>query len=372
MDFTFNEAMTAVSGLAKKIFTDRVTPPVLKTIEAEDDRFHRALWKDLATSGLLSTAIPEADGGSGHGLLELCALLEQAGASVAPVPLWATLVLGALPIAKFGTAEQRKRLLTGVGSGDTILTAALTESGFEDAPRLETTARPDGAGWALDGVKIMVPAAHLAKRVLVPARTGDGTVGVFLLDPKARGVSLERQVATTGEPHFVLTMKDAHVAEGDVLGDPAKGSEILDWLTPRAVVGLCAMELGVTERVLRMTAAYTTERQQFDRPIATFQAVSQRAADAYVDVEAMRVSTWQAAWRLEEGKPAVQAVASAKFWAAEGGHRVVYTAQHLHGGMGFDLDYPLHRYYLWSKQIELTLGSGTIHLTRLGADLARS
>jgi alkylation response protein AidB-like acyl-CoA dehydrogenase len=119
-----------------------------------------------------------------------------------------------------------------------------------------------------------------------------------------------------------------------------------------------------------MTAAYAATRQQFDRPIATFQAVSQRAADAYIDVESIRVTTWQAAWRLSSGLPAAEAVSIAKYFAAEAGHRVVYAAQHLHAGMGFDLEYPLHRYYLWSKQIELTLGCASQHLALLGQLLA--
>src|SRR6267142_5894415 len=105
-------------------------------------------------------------------------------------------------------------------------------------------------------------------------------------------------------------------------------------------------------------------------PIASFQAVHQRAADAYIDVEAIRLTTWQAAWRLGAGHPAAAEIAVAKFWASEGAHRVVYAAQHLHGGIGVDVDYPLHRYYLWSKQIELTLGSATRQLVRLGARLA--
>jgi alkylation response protein AidB-like acyl-CoA dehydrogenase len=133
----------------------------------------------------------------------------------------------------------------------------------------------------------------------------------------------------------------------------------------RAVLGLCALQVGVVERALRLTAEYTSKREQFGKPLATFQAVGQRAADAYIDVEAIRWTTWQAAWRLGAGEPAAPEIAIAKFWAAEAGHRVVYAAQHLHGGIGLDLDYPLHRYFLWSKQIELSLGSATRQLERL-------
>jgi alkylation response protein AidB-like acyl-CoA dehydrogenase len=373
MDFSLGEVETAVGDLARKIFRERVTPASLKQVEAEDDRFDRALWKELAGADLLGTSLPESAGGSGHGLLAACALLVEAGAAVAPVPLWPTLVLGAMPIARFGTEDQCRRWLDGVVEGETILTAALTETGpgeAGEATDVHTRARSVSGSWVLHGVKIAVPAAHLAKRVLVTARTEADQIGVFAVDPRASGVRLERQLATTGEPWFRMTLDGARVAPADVLGDVGQGAAIVEWLLPRAVVGLCAIQLGVAERALRMTAEYATSRQQFERPIATFQAVAQRAADAYIDVEAIRVSAWQAAWRLASDLPASKAVAIAKYWACEGGHRVTYAAQHLHGGMGFDLEYPLHRYYTWAKQIELTLGSASAQIARLGADLA--
>lgn len=370
MDFSFTEAQSAVADLSRKIFAERVSPATLKAAEAEPDWFYRRLWADLAAAGLLGTAIPESEGGSGHGLLELCALLVEAGAVVAPIPLWPTLVLGALPIAALGTAEQKQRLLPGVVAGEILLTAGLAEQNATDPTLPETLAARDGDRWSLEGVKICVPAAHLAARVLVPARTRDGAVGVFLADPRGAGASLEREIATTGEPQFRLGLSGARVDAADVLVAPSPGSAAVAWIVERATVGLCALELGVAERALRTTAAYTGTRRQFERPIATFQAVAQRAADAYIDVEAIRLTMWKAAFRLAAGLPAAEAVAIAKLCAAEGGHRVVYAAQHLHGGIGFDTDYPLYRHYLWSKQIELTLGSASVHLARLGAAMA--
>ncbi len=371
MDFSLGEVERAVGELARKIFRERVTPASLTLTEADPDRFDRGLWKDLATADLLGTALPESAGGSDQGFLATCALLVEAGAAVAPVPLWSTIVLGAMPIARFGTNDQQRRWLAGVVTGETILTAALAETGLEDASEPGTRARQEGDAWVLDGIKISVPAAHLAKRMLVTARTEKGELGVFVVEPSARGVHLERQLATTGEPWFRVTLDGVRVAPGDVLGEVGRGGEIVEWLVARAVVGLCALELGISERALQMTAEYTTSRQQFERPIATFQAVAQRAADAYINVEAIRVSMWQAAWRLASDLPASREIAIAKYWACEGGHHVTYAAQHLHGGMGFDLDYPLHRYYTSSKQIELTLGAASAHIARLGAELAR-
>jgi alkylation response protein AidB-like acyl-CoA dehydrogenase len=370
MDFSFTEAQEVIVDLSRKIFAERVTPASLKAAEADPAFLDRRLWADLAAAGLLGTAIPESEGGSGHGLLELCALLVEAGAAVAPVPLWPVLLLGALPIAMLGTPEQRQRWLPGVAAGDVFLTAALAEERSTDPTRPAAKATRAGDRWSLEGVKTCVPAAHLSARVLVPARTEGGAVGVFMVDPKRQGVSLERQIATTGEPQFRMTLAGALVEDEDVLVTPAAGGAALTAIVERATVGLCAMELGVAERALRMTAAYTSSRRQFDRPIATFQAVAQRAADAYIDVEAIRLTMWKAAFRLGATLPAAEAVAVAKLWAAEAGHRVVYAAQHLHAGIGFDRDYPLYRHYLWSKQIELTLGSAQVHLARLGAAIA--
>jgi acyl-CoA dehydrogenase len=155
-----------------------------------------------------------------------------------------------------------------------------------------------------------------------------------------------------------------------LLGDAAKGAHLLEWISERATTALCCVAVGVCEQALAMTSEYTKNRKQFDQPIAMFQAVGQRLADAYVDVEAIRLTTWQAAWRIAAGMPAVPQVAIAKFWAGAGGQRVVHTAQHLHGGMGVDRDYPLHRYFLYAKQLELTLGGTTTQLRKLGRIIA--
>ncbi|TMA35011.1 MAG: acyl-CoA dehydrogenase [Deltaproteobacteria bacterium] len=362
MDFSFTPEQEALRELARRILDDHVTHQRLKAAEADPDWFDREAWRALAEARLLGVALPEDVGGSGLGFLELCLLLEQVGRAVAPVPVFPTLVLGAAAIAEFGTADQRRRWLPGVTTGEVVLTAALVETGADAPETPATAAGRDGASWRLDGVKSCVPAAHLAARVLVPARRADGTVGIFLIDPRASGVVLERQVATNREPQARLALDGAR-------GEPLPEANV-GWLVERALVGLAAMQLGVVDRALRMTAEYTVRREQFDRPIASFQAVHQRAADAYIDVEAIRLTAWQAAWRLATGRPAAAEVAVAKFWASEAAHRVVYAAQHLHGGIGVDVDYPLHRHYLWAKQIELTLGSGTRQLVRLGAELA--
>jgi alkylation response protein AidB-like acyl-CoA dehydrogenase len=369
VDFSFNEEQDDLKGLVEKILEGELTSERLKEVEAGDDNFDRELWTKLAEAGVLGIAIPEAQGGGGYGFLETALVLEQIGRTVAPVPYYASVVLGALPIARFGTDAQKEALLPGIASGQTIFSAALTEAGA-DPLKPTTTAKRDGDGWTLDGMKDCVPSGPLADTVLVPASTDDGGVIVAIVDATAKGITRERQETTSHHPEARLTLKGVKVVDGDVLGSPAQGAEILHWLVERATAALCAVAIGVCEEAVRMTAEYTKTREQFERPIATFQAVGQRAADAYIDTEAIRLTGWQAIWRLSEELPASAEVAVAKFWASEGGQRVVHAAQHLHGGMGVDRDYPLHRYFLWAKVLELTLGGTTPQLLKLGKILA--
>ena len=370
MDFALNHEQEQVRELAQKILSDHVKQERLKVVESGSEWFDRETWNALAQSNLIGIGFSEAHGGGGLSLFEIGLVLEQIGRHVAPIPYLATVVMGGLPVQQFGSDEQKSRLLLPVATGDSVLTAALMEPAGDDAFAPATTARKDGSAWRLDGVKTSVPAAHVAERVLVPATMGSGKVGMFLVDPRSKGVELQRQKGTSGERLSLMVMKDVAVDAADVLGDLQNGREILDWTVERTLAGLCITELGVAAEALRMTAEYTSKREQFGKPVGSFQAVGQRAADAYIDVEAIRMTAYQAIWRLSEGLPATEEVRIAKFWAAEGGHRVTYAAQHLHGGIGVDVDYPLHRYYVWSKQIELTLGSAHPQLVKLGALMA--
>ena len=370
MDWSYTEEQQEIRNLARKILEDLATHPRLVEVEASESGIDEELYAALAKANLLGVAIEEAHGGSDLGYLALCVLLQEIGRTVAPVPVLASLALGGLGISQFGSEAQKRRFLPGLASGEVILTGALIEAGNEYPARPVTAASRHGGGWRLDGEKICVPAAHVAQRIIVPARISDETVGVFLVDPSSSGVTLAPQATTNREPHFQLTLSGVAVPAEDLLGDTERGAEIARWITERATVATCMVQLGVSERALEMTAEYTRSREQFGRPVGSFQAVHTRAGDAYVDVEAMRLTALQAAWKLQEGHADDGFVAVAKYWAADGGQRVGYATQHLHGGIGIDIDYPLHRYYLWAKQAELTLGSAAVSLTRIGERLA--
>jgi 3-oxocholest-4-en-26-oyl-CoA dehydrogenase beta subunit len=367
MDWSFTEEQDELAALARRVLEDRVTHESLTDLEASDaERFDRALWAELGQLELLGIALPDDLGGSGYGLIEQCLVLREVGRTLAPVPVLAAVVTGALPIATFGTQAQRDRWVPPVVAGDAVLTAALAEPANREPLRPSTTAVRDGKGYRLTGVKTSVPAGTIADAILVPATVRGGGARVFLVEPDAGGVTITPQLTTSRDTHGYVEFDGVVVDEEAALGDDT----VLAWMLDRATVGLCALQLGVCERGLEHTAEYTKQRVQFERPIATFQAVGHRCADAYIDVEGIRLTLWQAAWRLAEGLPAREEVETAKFWAAEGGHRVAHAVVHLHGGMGVATEYFVHRYFVHAKQIEFMLGGATEQALRIGDALA--
>jgi alkylation response protein AidB-like acyl-CoA dehydrogenase len=214
-----------------------------------------------------------------------------------------------------------------------------------------------------------VPFASRAHRVLCSAVTKAGPV-VLLVDPTAPGVVLTPLKYTTYEPLYQVNFDSVEIDQGDVLASPEHGGEVMRRVTELTTAALCAHQLGVTDQAMRMTASYTAERQQFGVPIATFQAVGHRAANCYIDVECLRLNTWQAVSRLDAGADAITEVLIAKIWAGDVGHRVSYASQHLHGGTGIDRDYPLWRFCLWARHNEMMLGGSARHLAALGARIA--
>jgi alkylation response protein AidB-like acyl-CoA dehydrogenase len=320
------------------------------------------LWAELARADVLSAALPEAAGGSGLGLLEQCGVLEELGRAVAPVPYRETIAVAGAALAELGTPEQIERWLAPALRGELVLTAALTEPDGSEPEQPSARAEPDGDGWVLSGTKTAVPSGTSAGMLLVPP----SGAGLFAVTPSDAGVTVQPQrLVDDADDAAWVDLTGVRVAADRRVGG-SRPDDVLPWLVRRATVAVCAQQVGVLEGALELTASYATTRTQFGRPIGGFQAVSQRLADAYVDVQAARLTMWQAA-----SDPTPEAVATAKFWAAEAGHRVAHTGVHVHGGAGIDMDGSMHRYFTAAKRLEFELGGATAQLRRLGAVLAR-
>ena len=394
MNFDFSESQEAVAALAEQVFSGSAGADRVAEVERTAERFDRELWGELAATGLLGVAISEEHGGLGLGMVETALVLREQGRRVAPVPLWPTLVLGAMPIAEFGPPALRDRWLGAVAGGQAVLTGAFSEWGADNplSSSVSAVRLPDG-GWELNGSKPAVPAAGVADAVVVPARVvsedgeegdwgggrdGDGEPTVFVVDLDADGVEVTLSETTNREFHGTLDLRDVVVEDEAVLGGvgsdgPFDGRAVVEWTLARAQVAVAAVALGCSEEATAMAAAYTSQREQFGRPLSTNQGVAMRAADCYIDTDCMRVTLLQAAWLIDEGRPEAEiadAAAVAKWWSADAGQRVVHATQHLHGGMGADVDYPVHRYFLWVKQLENTFGGGSRQLAAIGRGLA--
>ncbi|MDH4170628.1 MAG: acyl-CoA dehydrogenase family protein [Acidimicrobiia bacterium] len=370
MDFTPSEEEAAIEEITKQILDDRATHERLRQLDNDGVAIDTEIWALLADAGVVGASLPTSHGGAGLGFMATAVALEQVGAHAAPIPLLSTVVLAGMPIAQFGTDAQRDAWLPGLADGSVIGTAALTEAGTT-AQHPTTEATPTADGFVLHGVKTLVPDGTEADVILVPARLGDGTVAVFVVTADSAGMVRHRVDTTTGRPEARIVLDGVAVTDDDRLGGPGSdGDRIIDWLQQRANAGLCMVMTGAAQASIELAADYTKQRQQFDRPIATFQAVTQRAGDSFIDTEGIRLTALQAAWRLDAGLPAAREVQIARYWAAEAGYRVVHAAVHVHGGVGVDRDYPLHRHFLLARQLELTLGNSEEHLSALGAAIA--
>lgn len=360
MDFRFSEDQESLRGLAAKVVGDYSSPQRLKAIERGGEPFDRELWSALSEAGLLAAGLAEPLG-AGMGLTGTCIVLEEIGRHVTPLPMLTSIGIVAQTIDRFGPPVVRAGLLPGLARGSLIGSAALEEP-VAGAPAL---ARNDSGGWVLSGEKVAAPYAPLADVVMVSAVEPDGDVCLFVLDADSNGLEIQSSLSTAGEPSGYLQLDEVAVGE-----DRRLTEEAAKYAFQLGLACAAATAAGVLAGGLSITADYIGQRHQFGRPIASFQGPAMRIADAYIDTQAVWVSAWSAIWKLQTGRPADEALAIAKFWVADGGQRAVHAFQHLHGGIGVDVEYPIHRYFSWAKSLEVMLGGASAQLERLGVMLA--
>jgi alkylation response protein AidB-like acyl-CoA dehydrogenase len=357
--FGFSESQTIAQGLSEQVFAGAGTMFRLAEVEAWDVPVDRTLWRQCADAGLLGLCLPADLGGDGLGFSELVIILEQQGRYVVPIPLAPTIV-SALAVDAFGSAELRREVLPLVLDGSALLASAL--SSVTSEPNIRATVR--GGAVRLDGHELSVPAAPVARWLLVSAVDKDGTTGLYLVDAGAEGVGIQSAKTTNRQSYGHVTLDGSPARR---LGD----TDAVEWLRQRMTVAACAIQSGVARAAVDLTARYVSERQQFGKPLSYFQAVLMRIADAQIATQMIQVTCYAAADLLVEGG-AFAHVGIAKWWASVAGTSAVEAALHLHGGAGNVLDYPLARYYLWAKQIDVELGSAPYHLQALGDWLAQS
>ncbi|WP_405141315.1 acyl-CoA/acyl-ACP dehydrogenase [Sphaerisporangium sp. NBC_01403] len=359
MDFTLDETQAELRELAASLFGREATPERLTDHEKGGRPYDAGLWEAAARAGLIGACLPEDVGGAGLGAVELAVILREAGAKVVPVPIQDSLV-AAMVIGRYGSAGQRERLAR-LAEGEIVLTAALLEPGRDlGAPPL-TTARPSGDGWVLSGRKTMVSYAAESDAILVAAQTEQGT-GLFLVRPGDAAV--QAVPASTGEPAAAVILDGT---PGEPVGEPDGAAYRA--LRLLALVAITASASGVLAGALELTTEYIKARKQFGRALAEFQAVTVQIADVYIAGRALDVAVWSGAWRVDAGlgDEAELDLAVAAHTVTDAALAGLYTCQHLHGGIGLDVTYPLHRYFAWGKHRAHLLGGVEARLDTIGA-----
>jgi 3-oxo-4-pregnene-20-carboxyl-CoA dehydrogenase alpha subunit len=355
VDFCLDDTQQAIAELAGTVLNpESGNARAAQALDSEPG-YDETLWKAMAQAGLLSLALPEALGGDGFRAVETAIVLSAVGAQTVPVPALATLALGVLPVVALGHDDHKQALLPEVAHGR-VLTAAIRERSSARPPAPATTARRDGDRFLVTGRKLGVQYAVEAYRVLV---TTDA--GVLIVDPRADGITLTRTPTSTGAPEYSMQLDEVAVPSTDLLSPDIAAVHRF------AVAGAAAVGDGVVTGALALTATHLGTRHQFGKPLATFQAVAQEIADVYITARTVGLASASANWRLAAGLDADDDLDVAAYWLAQELPAALQTCHHLHGGLGVDSTYPLHRYYSHAKDLARFVGGAAYNLDRIGA-----
>ncbi len=367
MDFSLNEQQEMLQTMARGFLEAEWPEKILRAMAADEKGYNPDLWRKMAGMNLMGLSLPEEHGGVGD-FLDLAVVLEEMGRACFLTPFFTTVVLGAGAIMAAGSEEQKKRYLPGIAAGDTIVTLAIDEETRRyAADAVRTRAESYGNGFKLNGRKVLVPDAHVANYVGCIARTGEGNnaIAPFIVDINKDGINIEPHKTISGEKLCTVEFTNVEVGIEDVLGELNQGWPAIERIIERATVARCAEMVGIARQVLKITLDYAKERMAFGHPIGAFQAIQHRCADMFVDTEGAWMASYQAAWRLSQGLPAVKEVAVAKSWVGQACQRVCASAHQVHGAIGFTQDHILHFYTRKAAAGELFYGNTDYHLEKL-------
>ncbi|MFX1758579.1 acyl-CoA dehydrogenase family protein [Rhodococcus sp. Q1] len=359
MDFSFDEQQQIVHELAVSVFAKHSTDERVAELERAGQAFDSELWTRLIDTGLLDVVLPAEIGGGGVGTVGLAIVLEQQGRHLSRVPLVSTSI-AASALAEFGDVDSPA--LPSIRDGSARIAVAVSD------PWGSVRAEGHDYGWVLNGSLPQVYLAGSCTHVLVLADDSRCT-RTFLLSLERDGLEVDRFEGISRNIHASIDFNSVHVDNRDLVGRPSHSGDPARWIRTRLLTGIAALELGLCEEAVKRTAEYTSTREQFGRPLSTNQGVAMRAADAYIDTEAIRLTMLDAAWQLDQGEDAATAALVAAWWAREGGVRVVHATQHLHGGMGADVDNHIHRFFLWVRELDIVAGPAPALLDELSAVL---
>ena len=373
MDIGFSEEQELLRETARKFLDGECDTRFVRARMAEAAAVTGDFWRKLAEQGWLGIVYPEANGGSGLGLVDLVVLMEEMGRRVMPGPFLSTVLLGGATIAEAGSPAQRQEWLPKIAAGQAKAALAWTEPALRwDAAGVALPARETTAGFILSGNKLFVGDAHLADVLVVAARTRDGStmtdgVSLFLVPKGTPGVAVSL-MPTIDETRKLCEVRfdNAVTPQTALLGERHGGWAPLSRVLARATVALCAEMCGGGQQVLDMTVDYAKLRVTFGKPIGSYQGVKHQAADMLVAIENAKSLTYYAAWAVDEGEPDAElAVSMAKAACSDMARKVAGAGIQLHGGIGMTWEHDLQLYFKRAKASEVAFGDATWHRERV-------
>jgi alkylation response protein AidB-like acyl-CoA dehydrogenase len=363
MDFTLSEEQEMLRKSARDFLKDKCPKAYVRQMAADEKGYSTALWQEMVGLGWMGLAIPDLYGGFGMDFTDLAALLEEMGRACLPGPFFATVVLGALTILENGSDKQKAVYLPQIAAGKMIMTMALNEAdGLYEPGSIATTAFAERDDYIINGTKLFVPDAHVADYILCVARTSNENeekkgITVFIVPAKEKGIKCTLLQTMSGDKLCVVTFDNVAVAKDSVLGRVGEGWPIVEKTMDRAAAAVCCDTVGVLQKVLEMTLDYTKERKQFGKPIGAFQVIQQYMADMVTYVDGLRFVSYQAAWRISEGLPALRETAIAKAWSAESYEWCIIKAHQIFGAVGVTAEHDLQFYTTRGKAAQFSYGN---------------
>ena len=376
MDFHLTEEQNILRKTARDFLGDNCPSAFVLEMEKDEKGYSEALWRGMAELGWMALIIPEEYEGVGGDFLDLVIMLEEMGRACLPGPFFSTVVLGAQGIMEAGNPEQRREILPGIAAGSMILTLALTEPDATkyDPYLIKVSASQQGKDFVIEGTKLFVPDAHVADYIICAARTSGTTrsqegITLFLVDAKSTGVQCTPLKTIAGDKQCEVVFNTVPVPEENILGDLNTGAKYLARMLQKGAVGKCAEMLGGAQKVLEMASSYAKEREQFGKPIGSFQAVQHHCANMLMDVEASRFITYKTAWMLSNGIPCVKEVAAAKAWVSEAYRRVSALGHQVLGATAYIIEHDMPLYSRRAKAAEVSFGDASFFRNMMAQEL---
>lgn len=374
MDLGLNEQQEMLRKMARDFLTTECPKKLVRDMEEDEKGYSPELWSKMAELGWLGLPFAEQYGGMASGFFDLCVLLEEIGRACLPSPFFSTVVLSGLAIAEVGDDAQKQDFLTAIANGERIVAFAFDETaGGYDAASIAVEAHSQGDHYTVKGTKLFVQYANVADWILVVARTKksqkpeDG-ITLLLVKNEKPGVTCTVMPTLAKDKQCEVVFNNA---VGQALGKPDHGWAEVARIVQRAAVAKSVEMVGGAQQVLEMSVAYAKERVQFDKPIASFQAIQHHCANMALSVDTARLLAYEAACKITDGEPCESEAAMSKAWASDAYQKVALLGHQVHGAIGFTLDHDMQLYSRRAKAAEVALGDADYQRELLAQQLEK-